>query len=170
MDVPARLTSKGQITLSKAVREALGLHQGDRVVFRVEGSYAVLARMADLLELAGRRPVRALTLQEVSKVREAVRAWQEPAVWRPGPRHSGILADVVDVLLVTGGRIGEVLALRWCDLDLETDPATVTFAGTIVYVHGRGHVRQARTKTAAGHRTVILPRSPSPPCDAPTTT
>lgn len=45
----------------------------------------------------------------------------------------------------------------WCDLDLETGPATVTFAGTVVYVHGRGHMRQARTRTAAGHRTVVLP-------------
>jgi antitoxin PrlF len=57
MDVAARLTSKGQVTLPKAVREALGLHEGDRVVFRVEGSYAVLARTADLLELAGTVPV-----------------------------------------------------------------------------------------------------------------
>jgi AbrB family looped-hinge helix DNA binding protein len=53
MDVAARLTSKGQVTLPKSVRDALGLHEGDRVVFRVEGSYAVLARTADLLEMAG---------------------------------------------------------------------------------------------------------------------
>ena len=59
MEVAARLTSKGQITLPKAIRDALGLHEGDRVVFRVEGSYAVLARTADLLELAGSVPVAA---------------------------------------------------------------------------------------------------------------
>jgi AbrB family looped-hinge helix DNA binding protein len=53
MDVAARLTSKGQITLPKPVREALGLKEGDQVVFRVEGDRAVLARTADLLELAG---------------------------------------------------------------------------------------------------------------------
>ncbi len=53
MDVAARLTSKGQITLPKAVREALGLQAGDQVVFRVEGHHAILARTADLLELAG---------------------------------------------------------------------------------------------------------------------
>ncbi len=53
MDVAARLTSKGQITLPKAVREALGLEEGDQIVFRVEGHRAVLARTADLLELAG---------------------------------------------------------------------------------------------------------------------
>lgn len=53
MEIAARLTSKGQITLPKAIRDALGLHEGDRVVFRVEGSHAVLARTPDLLELAG---------------------------------------------------------------------------------------------------------------------
>lgn len=57
MDVAARLTSKGQITLPKLVQDALGPNEGDRVVFRVEGSYAVLARTADLLELAGTVPV-----------------------------------------------------------------------------------------------------------------
>jgi antitoxin PrlF len=40
-------------TLPKPVREALGLEVGDQVVFRVEGDRAVLARTADLLELAG---------------------------------------------------------------------------------------------------------------------
>jgi antitoxin PrlF len=53
MEIAARLTSKGQITLPKAIREALGLHEGDQVIFRVEGRRAVLARTADLLELAG---------------------------------------------------------------------------------------------------------------------
>jgi antitoxin PrlF len=53
VDVAARLTSKGQVTLPKAVREALGLEEGDQVVFRVEGRRAFLARTADLLDLAG---------------------------------------------------------------------------------------------------------------------
>lgn len=53
LDVAAPLTSKRQITLPKAVRDALGLEEGDHVVFRVEGRRAVLARTADLLELAG---------------------------------------------------------------------------------------------------------------------
>jgi antitoxin PrlF len=57
MDVAARLTSKGQVTIPKAVREALGLRDGDEVVFRVEGMRAVLARTSDLMELAGSVPV-----------------------------------------------------------------------------------------------------------------
>lgn len=53
MDVAARMTSKGQITVPKAVRDALGLEEGDEVVFRVEGDRAVLARTPDFLALAG---------------------------------------------------------------------------------------------------------------------
>lgn len=52
MDAAAKVTSKGQVTVPKAVRDALGLREGDEVVFRVEGNRAVLARTPDFLELA----------------------------------------------------------------------------------------------------------------------
>jgi antitoxin PrlF len=52
MDAAARLTSKGQLTVPKAVRDALGLKEGDEVIFRVEGNRAVLARTPDFLTLA----------------------------------------------------------------------------------------------------------------------
>jgi AbrB family looped-hinge helix DNA binding protein len=52
MDAAARVTSKGQMTIPKAVRDALGIKQGDQVVFRVEGNRAVLARTPDFLSLA----------------------------------------------------------------------------------------------------------------------
>ncbi len=57
MDVAAKMTSKGQVTVPKAVRDALGLGVGDEVVFRVDGHRAVLARTKDFLELAGSIPV-----------------------------------------------------------------------------------------------------------------
>jgi antitoxin PrlF len=57
MDVMARLSSKGQLTVPKAVRDALDLHEGDQVVFRVEGARAALSRTPDLLDLAGSVPV-----------------------------------------------------------------------------------------------------------------
>jgi AbrB family looped-hinge helix DNA binding protein len=53
MDAAAKVTSKGQITVPKAVRDALGINEGDEVVFRVEGDRAVMARTADFLSLAG---------------------------------------------------------------------------------------------------------------------
>ena len=52
MDVSARMSSKGQVTIPRPVREALALEEGDELVFRVEGGRAVFARSPDLLALA----------------------------------------------------------------------------------------------------------------------
>lgn len=53
MDVRAKVTSKGQVTVPKIVRDALGIRDGDEVIFRVEDNRAVLTRTADFLDLAG---------------------------------------------------------------------------------------------------------------------
>ena len=60
MDIAAKMSSKGQITVPKAVRDALGIGEGDNVVFRVEGNRAVLARTPDFLSLAG-------TIEEIGR-------------------------------------------------------------------------------------------------------
>jgi AbrB family looped-hinge helix DNA binding protein len=57
MDSSARLTSKGQVTIPKSVREALELREGDELLFRVEHSRAVIAKTPSFLELAGSVPV-----------------------------------------------------------------------------------------------------------------
>jgi AbrB family looped-hinge helix DNA binding protein len=49
----ARMTSKGQVTIPKGGRDALGLHAGDILHFHVERSRAVVAKTPDFLELAG---------------------------------------------------------------------------------------------------------------------
>ena len=41
------------MTIPKVVCDALGITEGDAIVFRVGGNRAVLARSADLLALAG---------------------------------------------------------------------------------------------------------------------
>ncbi|MDX1469165.1 MAG: AbrB/MazE/SpoVT family DNA-binding domain-containing protein [Acidimicrobiia bacterium] len=41
------------MTIPKDVREALGISDGDQIVFRVHQHHAVLARTPNLLELAG---------------------------------------------------------------------------------------------------------------------
>ncbi len=58
------------------------------------------------------------------------------------------------VAAVTGMRRGEVLAMRWCDVDF--DARTVTVAGTMTG-SGRTLRREASAKTDASHR--ILPIS-----------
>jgi antitoxin PrlF len=53
MDALARVTSKGQVTIPKSVRDALALDEGDEIVFRVEQTRAIVAKTADFLEMAG---------------------------------------------------------------------------------------------------------------------
>ena len=57
MEASSRLTSKGQVTIPKAVREALGLSEGDELVFRVEDNRATISKPKDFIELAGSVPV-----------------------------------------------------------------------------------------------------------------
>ncbi len=48
------LTSRGQTTIPKPIREALGLQPGDRVEFTLEGDRVLLRRVgADLSSLDG---------------------------------------------------------------------------------------------------------------------
>lgn len=53
MEVSARVSSKGQVTIPRSVREALAIEEGDELVFRVDGQRAIMARSTDLLALAG---------------------------------------------------------------------------------------------------------------------
>ena len=53
MHARAKMTSKGQVTIPKGVREALDLREGDELHFRVERSRALMAKAPDLLDLAG---------------------------------------------------------------------------------------------------------------------
>ncbi len=50
------LTSKGQVTIPKEVREKLGLQPHDRITFVVEDGYATLRRLPRLEEIAGSLP------------------------------------------------------------------------------------------------------------------
>lgn len=52
MEITAKLGPDGQLIVPKVVRDALGLAEGDDVVFRVAGRRAELARSADFLSLA----------------------------------------------------------------------------------------------------------------------
>lgn len=78
MEIAAKVTSKGQITIPRAVRDALGITAGDQVVFRVESHRAVLARIPDLLDLAGSVPVpaakRGVPWDEVRSAARATRS------------------------------------------------------------------------------------------------
>lgn len=91
---------------------------------------------------------RTLASSELVAIREAVTAWQDKA--RPGPR-SRDMADIVELLIATGARIGEVFALRWSDIDLRA--RTLEINATIKTDSARGTYR----KPVARSRLIALP-------------
>jgi integrase len=66
------------------------------------------------------------------------------------------LIDPITMLAATGLRESELLGLRWSDFDAVA--ATVTVTGKLVRATGHGLVRIHDTKSAAGKRTLPLPR------------
>ncbi|MFD6514006.1 tyrosine recombinase XerC [Rhodococcus sp. NPDC060176] len=61
---------------------------------------------------------------------------------------SNDMADIITMFAATSCRIGELLAIRWQDINLDTKTVAVT--GQIVRIRGEGLVRQDRTKSEAG--------------------
>lgn len=64
---------------------------------------------------------------------------------------------MVEVMLGTSARIGEVLAIRRCDVDVTAAPPTIRISGTIVTRKGEPLSRQDHPKTARSRRLVALP-------------
>jgi integrase len=65
------------------------------------------------------------------------------------------LLDLIDLLVATGLRIGEALAVRWSALDL--DAGTLEVQATVVRVTGQGVRLKEKPKSKAGWRIVELP-------------
>lgn len=108
-----------------------------------------------------RKEIRALDEEELIEVRQLVHEWRKgpdaQGRKRSGPKPSGILPDIIDIALATGLRIGEVLALRWSDVDLAAKRPTLTVSGTLVQLKGVGIIRQPVPKSSSGRRRMLLP-------------
>lgn len=103
-------------------------------------------------------PVRTIQIDDIEVIRDKVREWSIGAN-RPGPKNHD-MPDLVDLLLATGLRIGEVIGLRWSDIDLLPDGSedwkpTLSVTGKI-NSSGRA-VREDWTKTGNGIRIFVLP-------------
>lgn len=61
-----------------------------------------------------------VAVKDLDAVRAAIREWAD-AEKRNGPK-SPDLPDIVEMLIATGMRIGELLALRWSDIELTPPP------------------------------------------------
>jgi len=98
----------------------------------------------------------ALTVDQVEAIRDAIRAWRR-APGTVGPPPDGQLEQIIEVMLGTSARIGEVLAIRKCDVDTTTPTTTVRICGTIVTPKGRPTYRQPHPKTKTSTRVVTVP-------------
>jgi hypothetical protein len=68
-----------------------------------------------------------------------LRSWTEPIamisvmrswiIGKPDPRRTGDLADIVDLMLATCGRIVEISPMRWADRNLDAERPTLTTCG-----------------------------------------
>jgi integrase len=98
----------------------------------------------------------ALTLEQVDAIRDAARGWHR-APGTPGPPPDGQLEQIIEMMLGTSARIGEMLAIRKCDVDVTLSPATVRICGTIVSPTGKPTYRQPHPKTQKSTRVVSVP-------------
>lgn len=129
---------KAKVVTGAMLKAAVG--HGALAVNPVRGSLSVSRPAPEL---------RSLTVAELKAVRDAVQAWLGKQ--RSGPRSSGDLVDIIEVMLAVGARIGEVLALRWSDINL--DARVVDLNATIKTESGVGTYRKPLIRS----RLVALP-------------
>ncbi len=103
------------------------------------------------------REVNSFTPAEIQFIRSAIRSWEQRDI-SAGPRPDGQLGQIVEVILGTSARIGEVLAIRLYDLDLNSAIPTVRICGTIISRAGEPTHRQDHPKTAQSVRRIALPK------------
>lgn len=95
------------------------------------------------------KPVAALSVDDVLAFRDRV------AEWSGLKGNRAKVADVVELFIATGLRPGELLAVRFEDIDLRARTLAVT--GTVKRDSVNGLHRQAFPKSAAGVRVLTLP-------------
>ena len=96
----------------------------------------------------------AFTPEEITAIRAAIAYW-EAGRDVSGPKPDGQLGAIIEVMLGTSARIGEVLAIRRRDIDLSVPSVRIT--GTIISPKGEPTTRQDHPKTARSRRTIQLP-------------
>ncbi|TFC91270.1 MULTISPECIES: site-specific integrase [Cryobacterium] len=99
----------------------------------------------------------ALMAPEVNVIRAAIAQWESAVNHTSGPKPDGQLGAIIEVMLGTSARIGEVLAIRRRDVDITSPVPSIRLAGTIVSRKGEQTFRQDHPKTAKSTRVVAIP-------------
>jgi antitoxin PrlF len=81
MEQKARITSKGQVTIPKAVRRALGVREGDSLVFEVEDGEARVRPLREPVRFADYagawREEKGMSMEEVNAYVRDLRGHEE---------------------------------------------------------------------------------------------
>lgn len=115
---------------------------------------------AEPLELAEPPEPRALTIDEIRRLREAAALWELGAA--TGPARTTPVSAIIDVALGAGGlRVGEALGLRWEDVTETTDGVVLLITGTVIKGKasrlGASSVRQDKTKNRRDREVKVAP-------------
>nr|WP_276584555.1 site-specific integrase [Brevibacterium permense] len=92
---------------------------------------------------------------DVVALRNGARTWEATPHKSFRPYRRDIL-DSIDVMLGTGVRTGELLGIRWQDIDLDADVPTVSVMGTVSSKKGQGVVWKPAPKSETSKRTLYL--------------
>lgn len=142
--------------LLEAIEERHGATEAKRCRVVIKAAFQIgvrfgamphnLAILTDAVRVEIPEPV-ALAPEEVRALLVDLRA-DEKAV-------KADLPDVIELLAVTGLRTGELLGLRWQDVDLGATEPTLTVSGTVVMTGGLHWQPEPKSRTSV--RTVRLP-------------
>jgi len=104
-----------------------------------------------------RKKESALTPEQLATVQAFIRAWRSVG-GQAGPRpNARLLENAMWIMVGTSARIGEVLALRRCDVDVTADPPSALIAGTITQTRAEGLRRKPAPKRSRQKRRIALP-------------
>lgn len=98
-----------------------------------------------------------LTVEQLTVVRDLMRDWRTSEAHH-GPRPNvALMENVMWIMVGTSARIGEVLALRRCDVDVTASPATVLIAATMTQTREEGLRRKPAPKRTRQKRRITMP-------------
>jgi integrase len=95
-----------------------------------------------------------LTTEQLVQIRVLLSEWTRPRGPRP---DSARLEDGMDIMLGTSARVGETMALRRCDVDVDSDVPSMLIASTLTQTKAEGLKRKDGPKKARQVRRVAIP-------------
>ncbi|MFF7292045.1 tyrosine-type recombinase/integrase [Microbacterium sp. NPDC008134] len=152
--------SKGSPSQAQNFRKAMSLiiKQAIRDGARIDNPVVNLKRTKKVIE----QPV-ALSTDQIETTRQAIVRWREGVDLdqKKGGRPrdpDNVMGDLVSLLLGTGVRISEALALRPQDCVLDAPTPYISIRGTVKVVTGEGLIREDLVKTDASNRDLAVPK------------